>query len=241
VIRTALAYANATLATFLYAARVFAAATLDRPSIELSRLSRDWCQALLWGSRCTVRAHHLDRIDWSRPHVLVSNHIGSFDILALAVTVPGIIRFVGKKELDRVPIFGAAWKRAGHISIDRKNRQKSIESLRRAGDLLRRDGGTVIVFPEGTRSRTGDLQPFKKGAFLLALEAGVPIIPVIVTGSDQIMSAGSSRIRSGSLDVHFGDPIPSDGFVLENVEELISFVHGRMNEMLVAVRGGVVA
>src|SRR5690606_29116224 len=101
------------------------------------------------GSR--VRVHGIEKVDWDRPHVLVANHVASFEILAIAAHLPADYHFVAKKELERIPFFGRAWKTAGHISIDRQNRQKAMESLRVAADIIRSEGGTVIIFPEGTR------------------------------------------------------------------------------------------
>jgi 1-acyl-sn-glycerol-3-phosphate acyltransferase len=236
LIRTIWAYLFASLATLVYGSVVMVSSTLRLKGRIYSWASRNWSRALLFGSASGVRVHGFDRVDWSRPHVLVTNHTGSFEILALAATIPLPFRFVVKRELERIPVFGPAWKRAGHISIDRSNRQAAVESLRRAGEAIRREGGIIIVFPEGTRSRTGDLQPFKKGAFLLAIEAGVPIIPAIVTGSARIHSAGSLRITPGMMDLYFGDSIAIDGYSTNRVEELIAVVHGTMGEMLASTQ-----
>ncbi len=241
MIRSAWAYAWAGLATFLCGGAVIVLSLFGVRGDIYSRITRIWGAGLLWGSASRVRVHGIDNVDWSQPHVLVANHVASFEILAIAASLPADYRFVAKKELERIPFFGRAWKTAGHISIDRQNRQKAMESLRLAADLIRRDGGTVIIFPEGTRSPDGELQPFKKGAFQLAVEAGVPIIPTIVEGSVEILGKGSSRIRPGVMDLHFGEPIPVDGFPAGRVDELIDVVHGRMRELLDEARGRRVA
>jgi 1-acyl-sn-glycerol-3-phosphate acyltransferase len=239
VIRTVWAYLFASLATLVFGSVVVVSSALRVKGRIYSWASRNWSRALLFGSASGVRVHGFDRVDWSRPHVLVTNHTGSFEILALAVTIPVPFRFVVKRELERVPVFGTAWKHAGHISIDRSNRQGAVESLRQASEVIRREGGIIIVFPEGTRSRTGELQPFKKGAFLLAIEAGVPIIPTIVTGSARIHSAGSLRIMPGMMDLQIGDPVEVEGYSTGSVEDLIAVVHGRMREMLASTQATV--
>lgn len=142
--------------------------------------TRSWSRATLWASGTPVVVHGLERVDWNAPQILLSNHLSTYDIFALAGVLPAPFAFVAKKELERIPFFGTAWKAAGHISIDRSDRQKAVASLRRAGEAIRRERTTVIIFPEGTRSRTGELQPFKRGAFVLSLESGVPVVPVVV-------------------------------------------------------------
>ena len=234
MIRTAWALLNAVLATLFYGTIIFVAALLRHRGGIYTWVARQWSGALLWASGARIRVHGFNAIDWSRPMVVVSNHISGFDVLALAVTIPVPYHFVAKKELEKVPVFGPAWKLAGHISIDRQNRQKAIASLRQAARLMNEEGGVVVIFPEGTRSRTGGLQPFKKGAFMLAVEARVPIVPTVVIGSDRITPAGSVWVRSGTFDLYYGTPVSVDGYSPERVDELLAVVRARMENMLVA-------
>lgn len=233
MIRSLWAYTYAAFVTVVFGTVVFVASLLRHRGGIYFWVARNWSRSLLWGSASGVRAHGLERVDWSKPHVLVSNHISSFDILAIAVSVPVPYHFVAKKELERVPIFGPAWVRAGHISIDRHNRQNAIASLQKAAEVIRRDGGIVVIFPEGTRSPTTELQLFKKGAFQLAVAAGVPILPVVVRGSDAIAPPGTWRISPGMMDLHIGDPVPVDDYVEGGrLDDLIAEVRGRMQAML---------
>jgi 1-acyl-sn-glycerol-3-phosphate acyltransferase len=169
--------------------------------------TQQWSRAILWASSTPVRTHEMEEIDWAQPLILVANHVSAYDIFALAAVLPVPYSFVAKKELERVLFFGTAWKAAGHISIDRTDRQSAVQSLRRAGEKIRAEHSTVIIFPEGTRSRTGELQPFKKGAFVLALDARVPVVPVAIVGSESIIAPGMRAIRPRPIHVRFGRPI----------------------------------
>lgn len=192
----------------------------------------EWARAVLWASGTPVSLHGADDVDWREPQVLVSNHVSWYDVFAIAAVLPVAYHFVAKKELERIPLFGMAWKAAGHISIDRSNRQSAVASLRRAGEKIRRERGTVVIFPEGTRSRTGELQPFKKGAFVLAVEAGVPIVPTVVRGSFDIMPPGGWVVRPGRIHLHFCPPVPTSGYTPEQVDLLAARVREAMLETL---------
>lgn len=194
--------------------------------------TQQWSRGILWASAVPVVPHGMDRVDWSSPQVLVSNHVSFYDVFALAAILPAPYAFVAKKELERIPFFGMAWKAAGHISIDRSDRNSAIQSLRRAGQSIREQRSTVIIFPEGTRSLTGELLPFKKGAFTLAMEARVPVVPVVVRGSAEIQRPGSLRIRPRPIHVYFGEPFTPSEFAGTGTESFIAAVRGRMGEML---------
>ena len=156
-------------------------------------------------------------------------------MFALSGHLPVEYRFVIKKELEKVPIWGRAWRSCGHISVDRKNHQSALQSLQRA--LRMSDEGDdllMVVYPEGTRSRDGQLLPFKKGAFVLALQLGAPVIPVAVFGGRQIMAKGDWRIRRGAIRVVVGEPIPVTGMSHRDRDELTI----RARAAIVALRGG---
>jgi 1-acyl-sn-glycerol-3-phosphate acyltransferase len=209
--------------TIVYATRIIWAAR--RRSAALARLSdeipRRWARHLLRAARTRVELVGGDVIDPDRAQLLVANHVSWFDVLALAACVPGPFRFVAKKELERIPFFGAAWQAAGHISIDRGDRASALQSLEEARRTLERDRPTVIFFPEGTRSPTGELRAFKKGAFVLAIQTGVEVVPAAILGSREVMAKGSWRIHMGrTIRVCLGAPIPVVELTIDDRDEL---------------------
>jgi 1-acyl-sn-glycerol-3-phosphate acyltransferase len=202
-------------------------------------VTRSWARAILWASGCEVVVHGMEHVHPGQPQVIVSNHVSWFDVFAIAGRLEVPYHFVAKKELERIPLFGPAWKAAGHISIDRSDRERAIASLREAGAKIRRDASAVVIFPEGTRSRSGRLQSFKKGAFQLARESDVQVVPAVVTGSYQIMPPGSWTIRPNTIHIHFLPPVSA--CAAAGTEELMAEVHAMMlhkllDERVVAVR-----
>jgi 1-acyl-sn-glycerol-3-phosphate acyltransferase len=153
------------------------------------------------------------------------------DIPALFLAIRTGLRIVTKRELLAVPIFGWALWLAGFPFIDRRDRERAIRSLDRASALFRR-GISVLVFAEGTRSQDGRLLPFKKGGFVLALEAGVPIVPVAVRGGVSVLPKGSLCVRRGCIEVMFEAPVETRDYSLENKHLLIDEVRNRILQRL---------
>ncbi|HXH28320.1 MAG TPA: lysophospholipid acyltransferase family protein [Candidatus Polarisedimenticolia bacterium] len=188
-----------------------------RALIPLARL---WSWLVLRTCRVTYGARYDPGLDPGRSCVYVANHQSQFDIPALALAMPADFRMVAKRALLYVPIFGWALWLAGFVFIDRTDRDRAIRSLERAA-LRLRGGTSIVVFAEGTRSRDGRLLPFKKGGFVLALQAGVPIVPVTIRGGLAVLPRGSLRVRPGHLEVIFGAPIDTTGFSMQTKEALI--------------------
>ena len=187
---------------------------------------RWWASALLAAAGVRVRLHgHVPARD-TEARIYVSNHVSWFDILAL-VRALHHFSFIAKAELARIPLFGPAARAVGTIFIERDNRKAAFESYRVAGELMRA-GRNVIVFPEGTRGGDYALRPFKKGPFVLAIASGAPIVPTIVHGTIHVNPRGSWRARSGDVDVHFLEPIPTAGLGYADRERLAALVWERM-------------
>jgi len=190
----------------------------------------DWSRDVLRAAGTPVDAVGLERIPRDQPVVYASNHTSMFDIWALAATLPGSTRFVAKAELGRIPLVGLAMRRAGHIMIDRFNRARAFEAYEQAAETIR-TGISPIVFPEGTRSLTGDLQPFKNAPFGLAIAAQVPIVPVYVDGTYRILRKGSLRLRPIPIRIRIGAPIPTAGLSPADREGLRDRVRAAILEL----------
>jgi 1-acyl-sn-glycerol-3-phosphate acyltransferase len=175
-----------------------------------------WC-ARLWGkivlkiTPIQVRIKGLEHLRTGENYIYAANHASYFDIPTLVAVLPGQIRIVFKKELTRLPIFGLAMKLGSYISIDRGDGREAIESLEKAAREIR-EGSSVLLFPEGTRTRDGKMQPFKRGAFALAVRSHVPVVPVTVNGSFLILPKKGLRINPGDIEVVIHPPVKTNGW-----------------------------
>ena len=232
MIRTLWVAITGTLATLFYGLPIIVT-SFFRPNERMyDRLTRRWSKFILRRSGVSLYAEGLDHVALDAPQIFLSNHQSLYDVFALVNLIPKRYRFVGKKELERIPIFGQSWKAAGHISLDRKDRAAAIRALDAAGEVIRNDASSVVVFPEGTRSPDGNLLPFKKGAFMLALRTGVDIVPVAVLGSRAVLPKGKWRIRGGPIIVRFGEPIRTAEWPIAQRNELMAEVRARIEELL---------
>ena len=193
-----------------------------------------WARGMLGFYGIKTISSGVENVDPKKTYVFISNHESLFDILCIFVTNPTSIRFVTKRELFFVPFFGQYLWAAGHIPIDRSNRKRAIASLKKAAERIA-DGTPIVAFPEGSRSTDDQVHPFKKGAFMLALEAGVPIIPVSISGSGKVLPKSALTATPGTIRIHYGEPISLEGLTVDDRDELIEKVREtiiRNKEML---------
>jgi 1-acyl-sn-glycerol-3-phosphate acyltransferase len=226
--RSALTLLTLLLATPVAATTVIVAALLgvrDREGAVFDKALRWWAKSLIWAAGVKVVVHGAENQRGAQ-HIFVANHVSWCDVPALA-TIITRFKFVAKAELGRVPLFGAAMRAIGSVYVDRANRTSSIESLREAAAKIR-DGASVVIFPEGTRGTEYPLRQFKKGAFVLAIDAQVPVVPVVIHGSIEVLPRGSFWVRAGRVNVHFLEPVPSTGLVYEDRNVLAARVRDRM-------------
>jgi 1-acyl-sn-glycerol-3-phosphate acyltransferase len=205
----------------------------DEPGGIYERIPAIWSRAILDASGVRVRVHGGEQLATGEPRIFVCNHVSWFDVFAMAAALGGGT-FVAKSELYRIPVFGAGMRLVGIIRIERENRKAAFASYEVAAERIRR-GTSVVVFPEGTRGHTYALRPFKKGPFVLAIAAGVPLVPVIAHGTIEVMSRGSMRVRPGLVDLHFLEPVPTTGYSYDDRDQLLSIVHDRMEAAMGAL------
>ncbi|HEV8599949.1 MAG TPA: lysophospholipid acyltransferase family protein [Gemmatimonadales bacterium] len=179
------------------------------------RAARGWARGMLRGARITVRVEGRERLDPSVPKVYIANHASQIDIWAILAEFPGTIRFVYKKGMDWIPLMGMAMRAARHIPIKRQIKSAAFAAYDEAASYIRA-GSSAVVFAEGTRSRNGKLQPFKKGPFVLAIAAQAPVLPVFCEGTFELMPKGSWSPKPGSVTLRLGEPIPTTGMSYED-------------------------
>jgi 1-acyl-sn-glycerol-3-phosphate acyltransferase len=182
-------------------------------------VARFWGKIQLRITGTRVRMQGLENFDPQKSYILVSNHQSTFDILALLGYLPIQFRWTAKTELFRIPFMGWAMSRIGYIPIERCSPKKAYRSMLRAAEVVRK-GMSVIIFPEGTRSPDGNLQPFKKGVFLIALKSQAPILPITIQGASRIMRKGDWRTYPGQVRIQIDPPIETAGTPAENEEQL---------------------
>jgi 1-acyl-sn-glycerol-3-phosphate acyltransferase len=220
MIRTALIMIWIVLETFVLAVIAVGISLFTRTGNAVHIIARLWAKAILAVSRIQVTVNGLANIDPSMFYIYMSNHQSNFDIPVLLAHIPGQFRWLAKAELFRIPIFGRAMRGAGYISIDRFNRISAIESISAAAEKIK-EGVSVMIFPEGTRSKDGRIRPFKKGGFILAVDAGVPIVPIIIRGTRPIMAKGDLRIQPGEVFLDIKKPIATAGYSRDTKDDLI--------------------
>ena len=173
-------------------------------------MARAWSRFILWIYSIHVDIQGVQNIEAGKNYVYAANHASMFDIPTVIGSIPDQIRLVLKKELTRIPFWGWALKYGGYISIDRSNPIAAKKSLAAAAEKIR-DGTSVLLFAEGTRTRDGKLQPFKRGAFALATQSGVPILPVTINNSFRILPKGSLKVQPQDIELIIDQAIPTIG------------------------------
>jgi 1-acyl-sn-glycerol-3-phosphate acyltransferase len=197
----------------------------------IDSLNRWWARTILRAAGVDLHAEGMEKIDPNKRYVLVSNHYSYFDIPCILATVPQPIRFMAKASLFRIPIFGWALGRAGFIPIDRKNRRTAVKSFDLAAERIRR-GNTIVIFPEEGRTRERQMRPFQRGAFLLAIKAQMPMMPIAVDGTFDIHRVGSKRVTPGRVTVKAGELIDCTSATLRDKERLASESRAQIEQMI---------
>lgn len=193
------------------------------------RVARLWMIHLLFFSRVRIKTIGKEKLDKNSHYVFVANHQSYYDIPALSAGLPFLLSFIAKKELFRIPLFGWAMSAAGHVWISRDNARAARKSISRAVDRINKGSISLVLFPEGTRSCTDVMGTFKRASFTLAIEAGVPVVPVSIVGARSIMAKRSLSLVPGTVFVVVGDPIPAATVALLDKKELSALMEEKLN------------
>jgi 1-acyl-sn-glycerol-3-phosphate acyltransferase len=191
---------------------------------------RIWAPAIVRVMTARYGAEQVAPLDPKAPYVFVMNHQSMLDIACAFTSIPVNLRFVAKEVLKYVPFLGWYMILTGMIFVNRSSARKGVRSLARAADRIRA-GSSILVFPEGTRSKDGRLLPFKSGPFVLALQAGVPIVPVAIEGSGRVLPSGKFRVEAGEVRLKIGAPIPTTGRPRTARDELMTEVRAALDAL----------
>lgn len=198
--------AGIALATAVFSLLALAGA-LDRSFTIYRGLEIAWSRIILWIAGVRVTRVGGEGLDPKRSYVFVSNHASLFDIPVFKAVVGRRADIVFKRELGRIPFFGWQLLLGPYIVIDRSNVEKALRSIETAKRVMERSGASALIFAEGTRSKTGEIQPFKRGAFHLAARSGAPVVPTTIVGTSELLPKGTTNLKGGNVTVVFGDPI----------------------------------
>jgi 1-acyl-sn-glycerol-3-phosphate acyltransferase len=210
----------ASIATVILGIPVMVAGLLSRTGNLAFSISKLWAYTMLAVSFVRTEIKNKDKILKGTSYIIISNHQSLCDIIVLVTTLGIQYRWIIKKELLKIPIFGYALYASRNIFIDRSNRASAIESINKGFDRLPQDV-SIMVFAEGTRSPDGQIHKFKKGGFITAVRLKIPILPVTVNGSRRVMPKKSLTLKPGKIQVVIGDPIDTSGYTTDTVQELI--------------------
>jgi 1-acyl-sn-glycerol-3-phosphate acyltransferase len=219
------------VATILGALAALATRPFDWSGDTVLRLARWWSRTICRFAGITIAVKARAQLPVDRPYVFMANHLSTVDIWAMLVALPVPVRMIAKKQLAAIPLLGWAMWAGRFIFIDRQNPASARRSIERAKERIR-NGQSVLLFPEGTRSRDGRLLPFKKGGFHLAVDAGVPVVPVAIRGTREAMPPGSLQVHAGHVQVSIGAPIATAGLAPDDRERLLEQVRAEIVGML---------
>ena len=217
------------LVTAVVASAVIVCSFFSRTGDGPHLLARFWANAILWVGRLKVTVTGVEKLDPERSYIYMANHQSNADIPLLLGRLPVQFRWLAKAELFKIPIFGRAMRGVGYISIDRSDRRSAFASLDRAARTIR-DGTSVLIFPEGTRSLDGRIRPFKKGGFILSVDSGVPIVPIVIKGTYNVIAKGHLMIRPAPVTMQILDPVETTDYTRKSKDVLMERIRSILME-----------
>ncbi len=199
------------IATIVFASISLVVSLYDPGKRRQTAIARSWARVLLWVGGVKVKVEGLENISPDGSYVFVSNHLSYMDTPVVLAHIPVQFRFLAKRGLFQIPFLGWHLARAGHIRVPRGDARAAVKTMGVAAQVIRECGISLLIFPEGGRSRQGALGEFKEGAAFIAVRAGVPLVPMCLKGTREVLPFGSGNIRRGTVTMRIGDPIPTSG------------------------------
>jgi 1-acyl-sn-glycerol-3-phosphate acyltransferase len=226
-VHSSVAWPLVALYTVLMATLSLAFSPFDRRGRFQHWCASTWSRMIARTALLDVRVHGAEHLRAGESYVFLSTHQSWMDIPVMLGYLPAQLRIAAKREVFHIPFLGWHLRRAGHIPINRGSTAESIASLQRAARLLG-GGVSAFLFPEGTRTRDGSLQPLKKGGFRLAVESGLPVVPVTIKGTRRAMPRGSMALRAGPVEMYIGEPLPTAGLTDADLPALMQQARAAM-------------
>jgi 1-acyl-sn-glycerol-3-phosphate acyltransferase len=194
-------------------------------------VARAWARCLLWVSGVKVRVEGLENIAWDQSYVFVCNHLSYMDTPVILANLPDF-RFLAKHGLFKIPLLGTHLSTAGHIPVPRGDARAAVKTMTTAAQVIRERGISLLIFPEGGRSHDGRLASFQEGAAYIAIRAGVPLVPMALKGTREVLPFGSGQVRSGRVTLRIGEPIPTDQVPLRDRGPITAELRDRIVALL---------
>lgn len=229
-VRSVLTWIGITTATVAFGLPAIVAAFIPPRGDWFLHFARGWARTILFFSGVRVRVLHAERLPPARGLVVVSNHESYSDILVLLANLPLPVRLMAKRSIFRVPVMGWSIRAAGFVPVDRGVRSRGAATVEAALKLLK-SGRSIVLFPEETRTRDGELSPFKPGAALLALRSGFPLLPVAIAGTRRVLPRGTLTTTPGRVVLSIGEPISVSGRSIRDRDDLTREVRDAISSL----------
>jgi len=198
------------LATILYGTAILLASFFDPDKRKQNHIERAWARALLFIGGVKVHVDGLEKVKEDGSYVFVSNHLSYMDTPVALAHIPVRFRFLAKRGLFQIPFLGWHLGRAGHIRVPREDARAAVKTMTLAAQIVREQGISLLIFPEGGRSRDGNMRDFKEGAAFIAIKAVVPLVPIALIGTREVLPFGSGHVRPGKVTMRIGEPLSTD-------------------------------
>lgn len=204
------------LATIFFGTVSLIVSFFDSTGAVQIRVARAWARALLGASGIRVHVEGLEQIDPAASYVFISNHLSYLDTPVALAKIPAQFRFLAKRGLFQIPFLGTHLSRAGHIPVPREDARASVKTMQLAAEAIQQKRISLLIFPEGGRSHDGVLRPFKEGGAYIAIRAGVPVVPIVMLGTRDLLPYGAGAVLAGEVTLRILKPIETNDLSLKD-------------------------